>query len=185
MQKGRATRRILLKKYYQYLVAAEAKSTATLSTIKKPKMVSFIGNWHRNSRHLRGHTTRSLKPYLPTLSTTSSVRLVDEYNSTKMCCSCFQETQKQLVRDTNTGRMRRNLGAVTCYNIKCPRRLAKKTTMNTRCCPLFADLINLIILSTPDWRYEDARAYSTLVGVTQLKIGVIQLWHALFKSDMR
>ncbi|KAK4518943.1 uncharacterized protein ATC70_009170 [Mucor velutinosus] len=129
LQKGRATGRIRLKKLHQYLVASEARSAATMSTFNKPKMVSFIGNWHRNTQYLRGHSTRSMKPYMSTLSTRSTVRLVDEYNSTKICCSCFKETQKQLVRDEDN-RMKRNLGAVTCFNPECPKRLAKQTTMN-------------------------------------------------------
>lgn len=95
----------------------------------KPNMVSLIGNWHRNSRDLRGHTTRNLKPYLSTLSTTSAVILADEYNSTQICCSCFQETQKQLVRH-NDGSMKRNLGAVTCVNPACPKRLKRQATIS-------------------------------------------------------
>ncbi|KAK4510646.1 uncharacterized protein ATC70_005078 [Mucor velutinosus] len=69
-----------------------------MSTFNKPKMVSFIGNWRRNTQYLRGHSTRYMKPYMSTLSTRSTVRLVDEYNSTRICCSCFKATQKQLVR---------------------------------------------------------------------------------------
>ncbi|KAK4513356.1 40S ribosomal protein S27 [Mucor velutinosus] len=127
--KGRATGRIRLKKLHQHLVASEARSAATMSTFNKPKMVSFIGNWHRNTQYLHGHSTRSMKPYMSTLSTRSTVRLVDEYNFTKICCSCFKETQKQLVGDEDN-RMKRNLGAVTYFNPECPKRLAKQTTMN-------------------------------------------------------
>ncbi|KAK4516942.1 uncharacterized protein ATC70_000270 [Mucor velutinosus] len=84
LQKGRETGRIRLKKLQQHLVASEARSAAIMSTFNKPKMVSFIGNWHRNTQYLRGHSTRSMKPYMSTLSTRSTVRLVDEYNSTAL-----------------------------------------------------------------------------------------------------
>ncbi|KAF1799956.1 hypothetical protein FB192DRAFT_1142283 [Mucor lusitanicus] len=130
LQKARATRRIRLKKCHQHFVAAEAKSADIFSTGQKPRrMVPFIGNWHRNATHLRGHCTRSMKPYLSNLSTTSTVAFVDEFNSTKICWACFHETQKQLMRNQE-GHMTRNLGAVTCYNTKCPMRASKQTTSN-------------------------------------------------------
>ncbi|KAF1804081.1 hypothetical protein V8B55DRAFT_1448105 [Mucor lusitanicus] len=117
-----------MKKCPQHLVAAdEAKSASTLLPTRKPRMLSFIGNWHRNARYFRGHSTRSMKPYLSTLSTTSTVAFVDEFNSTKIYSSCFHETQKQLMRNQE-GHITRNLGAVTCYNTKCPMRANKQTT---------------------------------------------------------
>lgn len=79
-------------------------------------MVSCI----RNSAHIRGHATR--KPYL-----------TDEYRPRKVCCGCFQETGKQLVRGKDD-EMRRNLGAFVCSNPRYPKRLkCYATAMNRDC----------------------------------------------------
>lgn len=74
-----------LKTYYQRLVAA------ALST-RNPSISSLTGSCHRNITYIRGHATKSLKLYPKKLSITSTVRMVDKCNSTKICCCCFKET---------------------------------------------------------------------------------------------
>lgn len=54
--------------------------------------------------------------------------VVDEFNSTMTCISCFSATTKQAVRRNKIVKTMK--GAVICINTKCPRRITNRATIN-------------------------------------------------------
>ena len=96
-------------------------------------MVSFIGNWSRVGKFIRGHSRKSLKPFMNQLKSVEKdgMYVVDEYRSTITCFSCFQPTTKQLARKLD-GKAKRVKSAVVCTNNICPKRIVYRQTTTNR-----------------------------------------------------
>ncbi|KAK4518348.1 Ark- serine/threonine protein kinase [Mucor velutinosus] len=164
LQKGRAAGRIRLKRLHQHLVASEARSAATMSIFNKPKRVSFIGNWRRNTQYLRGHSTRSMKPYMSTLSTRSTVRLVDEYNSTAHVSR--RHRNSWLAKQTTMNRDKQGASNIALIGF------SALASLNNKALPPFSRVQNpdkhvlsptYSRLCTPDWQCEDTRLVGELL----------------------
>jgi hypothetical protein len=78
--------------------------------------------------YIKGHRRRSMKPIINRMKM-DSCNIIDEYNTTKLCSSCYSHTSYQkLKRGDKYVRIK---GALVCTNPLCPRRImCKATTIN-------------------------------------------------------
>ncbi|CEP12397.1 hypothetical protein [Parasitella parasitica] len=114
LQRMAVKRRIQEKRVYQRKVAQDKAKMRH----KNASFITFIGNWSGSGKISRG--TREKDFFVS----------VDEYKSITTCPSCFQRTTKQAqIRD---GKVKSVLGAVVCFNPRCPRRISTRATTSNR-----------------------------------------------------
>lgn len=126
------------------------------------QIINFVGDVINVGSFIKRHNRRSIKPLIPRMDVDHCF-LVDEFNTTNLCssCYCYQAFQKR-TRDVKSTIIN---GAVTCVNLLCPARLFNKATTKSgdgnasRC---IATLVSQI------WRWMIMNLYSHSVEDLQL-----------------
>jgi hypothetical protein len=101
------------------------------SVLRRSKVITFLGNWSKSTKYLRGHATR-LKSFISSIMSIQkdNFTIVDEYCSINTCNSGFSKTIKKLLpRETKITRIK---GAIVCVSPICPARVTSRRTTTNR-----------------------------------------------------